>query len=459
MKNNYKQFLANKETNSFWRKAKQIEFNKQNAIEKIFKYLTNDFSELTTRNSMTLRYLGLVINKGGNNLELSEAGQNFVRLPYKQKILDEQLMKVYLNSKELNPRIEINIIPLKVLLLLIKELEYITFLEYELFVCWINDYNEISEVISFIKDLRETNSSDEYLSVLNKKTSELNIGNFADNVKRFFDMLLISSYFVQNKETAEIKTMLKAEEIDIIINTFDDSNFSSDNYYEYLIHNDGWETYSDNNEIKEILKSLKQRTDEERKEIVKQVVKKEIIVTPIEEIEPEEIDLQITKTQEVKNRKITKKRTPIKIDFAKRDAENRESGDRAEKVVIKYEKEKLIKSSKNEFAEKVEQLSLKDDSLGYDILSFDINGNEKHIEVKGVRNKPNSKFSFYISDYEMEVACSDSSYSLYIVFDYLSKKPMIFKMPSHIFSGSFPGVKITPKKYLVEVSIDKLDFK
>ncbi len=457
MENEYKKFLENKGEHSFWRKAKQIEFNEQNAVDKILKYLTEDFAELTTRNSMTLRYLGLVINKGNDDLELSEAGHTFVRLSYKQKILDEQLMKVYLNCGVLNNRLEIDIIPLKVLLLLIKDLKYFTFIEYELFVCWVNNYGEVNSVGSFIKDMRKNHTEEKYLSILQEKTHELNISDFSDNIKRFFDMLLISSYFVHNKEDNVVNTILTSREIDTIVNTFDDSNFSENNYYDYLAHNDGWKTYSDNIEVREILESLKEKTVAERKEIAKQVVKKEVIVTPIEDVKPEEIDLQIieSKDTQTKNKK-TGIKIPVKIDFAKRDEENRESGDRAEKVVVKYEKDNLMSILKEDLAKQVEQLSLKDDSLGYDILSFDNDGVQKHIEVKGVRNAPNSKFSFYISNSEMQIACSDSLYSLYIVFDYLSEKPMIFKMPSEIFTENVSGINIIPKKYLVEVSIKKL---
>ncbi|KKR42008.1 MAG: hypothetical protein UT78_C0018G0010 [Candidatus Nomurabacteria bacterium GW2011_GWF2_40_12] len=117
----YKKYLNNKGTKNFWKKAKQKEYT-IDAVNKIYNDLTNDFHELTTRNSITLRYLGLIVNLGGDNLQISNAGETFLNSLYKQKILDEQIMKVYLDCPKLNDNLSIKIAPMEVLLTLLHSL-------------------------------------------------------------------------------------------------------------------------------------------------------------------------------------------------------------------------------------------------------------------------------------------------------------------------------------------------
>ncbi len=62
--------------------------------------------------------------------------------------------------------------------------------------------------------------------------------------------------------------------------------------------------------------------------------------------------------------------------------EQAEIGELGEIAVLEYEKEYLIKRGKKLLADKVKRVSLIDVSAGYDILSYDVNGNEKYIEVK-----------------------------------------------------------------------------
>ena len=214
MINEYRKYLENKSTKNFWKKAKQREYT-SDALDKIYNDLTDGFGQLTTRNSITLRYLGLVINLGGDNLQISNAGETFIKSPYKQKILDEQIMKVYLDCPELNDNLSIKIAPMEVLLNLFYSLEYITFDEYKLFVCWINNKNEIATTENLIRDYRSTKDANSYLKVLNKKSQDLNIGDFSDNVKRFFDMLMISSYVKSGRlDKLKDKVSLKTSSVD-----------------------------------------------------------------------------------------------------------------------------------------------------------------------------------------------------------------------------------------------------
>jgi hypothetical protein len=74
--------------------------------------------------------------------------------------------------------------------------------------------------------------------------------------------------------------------------------------------------------------------------------------------------------------------------------------------------------------------------------------------VKAVKSKPVSSFRFFISENEIAIARSDKNYHLYIVFDYLSESPLIYRMPNP-FLNEIPGVTIRPVKYWVMVEIKK----
>lgn len=69
-------------------------------------------------------------------------------------------------------------------------------------------------------------------------------------------------------------------------------------------------------------------------------------------------------------------------DFRKLQERKYEIGQLGEKYIVKYERQNLIKIGRNDLADKVRRISEEDIGAGYDILSFDINGKSKYIEVK-----------------------------------------------------------------------------
>lgn len=109
------------------------------------------------------------------------------------------------------------------------------------------------------------------------------------------------------------------------------------------------------------------------------------------------------------------KRTPIKRNYDQQSDANRITGLKGERYVIEYEKHQLRDHKK--LQSKVEQVSVtQGDGLGYDILSFNLDGSEKHIEVKTTTDSKNTPF--YISQNERQYAKDNSSsYWLYRVYD------------------------------------------
>ena len=105
-------------------------------------------------------------------------------------------------------------------------------------------------------------------------------------------------------------------------------------------------------------------------------------------------------------------------DPSRREAANRELGLAGELLVLRYEGEELRRLGRLDLADQVRHVSvLEGDGAGYDILSFDVDGGPKHIEVKTTTGT--SESDFFAS--ATEVAFSEKnpqSYHLYRVFNY-----------------------------------------
>lgn len=98
-----------------------------------------------------------------------------------------------------------------------------------------------------------------------------------------------------------------------------------------------------------------------------------------------------TKYKEITNPLISK------TDYIKKAKRDAEIGYLGEKLVIEYEKQRLINMNLNEFADKVKWQSLKSDGFGYDILSYDFDEfsfevKPIYIEVKTTTNKVYCEF-------------------------------------------------------------------
>jgi hypothetical protein len=141
-----------------------------------------------------------------------------------------------------------------------------------------------------------------------------------------------------------------------------------------------------------------------------------------------------------------------KIDFAKENAIRKKLGNRGEQIVFDFERTNLQKQGKKDLADKVTWSSQTDDSLGYDILSYEIDGKEKYIEVKSTTNKSGNDFSFTLSNNQYKKAKSLGNYYFYIVFEANGKRPNIWKV-INLFNYEDKGVFLTPQTYRVDVKV------
>ena len=92
-----------------------------------------------------------------------------------------------------------------------------------------------------------------------------------------------------------------------------------------------------------------------------------------------------------------------------------------EDLVLRYEKE-----NNKKFKNKIENVS--NINCGYDILSFDDNGNEKHIEVKTSVNGNIDNINFYLTANEYKRLETDDSYYIYYVCVIKNKHKTIYSI-------------------------------
>ena len=123
-----------------------------------------------------------------------------------------------------------------------------------------------------------------------------------------------------------------------------------------------------------------------------------------------------------------------KIDFARRDAENRHLGRLGEQFAVAVEQRRLRCFGRDDLAAKVEWVAKTcGDGVGFDVLSFDeVDESERYIEVK--TTGLGKHFPFYAT--ATEVACSEDCserFRLYRVFDF-GRRPRVY-----VVSGTLRG--------------------
>jgi hypothetical protein len=119
-------------------------------------------------------------------------------------------------------------------------------------------------------------------------------------------------------------------------------------------------------------------------------------------------------------------RKPFKINYLEREQMNLALGERGEELVIQFEKWHFIQSGRPQFANQIEWISKTDDSAGFDILSKNLDGTDKYIEVKTTKLNKDTPFFFSKSEYYLSKA-KTKNYHLYRVF-HLDSLPKMFQV-------------------------------
>ena len=200
------------------------------------------------------------------------------------------------------------------------------------------------------------------------------------------------------------------------------------------------------------------QTDNRNSAITHDTTNLSVLDEPMTEV-AEEIELNIADnpTMVSKNKSISNKvRAKEDINYSEQQTISQKIGDRGEELVLRNEIEKTKEwGLPNETLSKVRRVSLESDDYGFDILSFDQEGNERYLEVK--TTKTNGKnFSFILTRNEFETAkYYGKMYSFVIVFDILSN-PRIWYMGNPFVEEPYK-VKIQPTQYRVDIKTTEED--
>lgn len=111
-------------------------------------------------------------------------------------------------------------------------------------------------------------------------------------------------------------------------------------------------------------------------------------------------------------------RKAVKVNYLKREQQNKQLGDLGEEMVVEYEKWNLKREGKSRYAAQVRWVAREEgDGLGYDVLSKDLAGNDKFIEVK--TTKLTKKTPIYFSKNELDFSINhQDKFYLYRLFDF-----------------------------------------
>lgn len=153
-----------------------------------------------------------------------------------------------------------------------------------------------------------------------------------------------------------------------------------------------------------------------------------VIIAPFDQINFETIVDVGPESSEIQEREPTYR--PIKINYLEKEQNNRNLGEEGEKLVIAYERWRLTKAGRDSLAEKIEWVSKeRGDGTGFDILSKNINGTDRYVEVK--TTKLSKETPIYLTKNEISFAKAKAKeFFLYRVFNF-GLKPQLFIKEGH----------------------------
>jgi len=134
---------------------------------------------------------------------------------------------------------------------------------------------------------------------------------------------------------------------------------------------------------------------------------------------------------------------PLFRDYLAMEARNRDLGLAGEEFVLAYEAFRLHQAGFAKLANRIEHVAkTKGDGLGYDILSYDPDGQERLIEVKTTSS--GKLAPFFVTANELTVSRETAQqYHLYRVFEF-RQHPRLFDLPGSVDSYC----RLYPSNYL-----------
>jgi hypothetical protein len=118
----------------------------------------------------------------------------------------------------------------------------------------------------------------------------------------------------------------------------------------------------------------------------------------------------------------------VKRDYLEREAQNRSLGLAGEEFIVLFEQWRLIELGQPKLADKVEHVVKSQGyGLGYDVLSFESDGQERLIEVKTTTFGRDTPFFVSRGEFALSHDAKDQ-FHLYRLFEF-RKTPRLFDLP------------------------------
>lgn len=166
------------------------------------------------------------------------------------------------------------------------------------------------------------------------------------------------------------------------------------------------------------------------------------------------IELNILSSLEVKaTAPVNRENKNGKIDYEKKARKLKKLGDRGEKIVMDLEAKRLRDGNREDLIKRLDRVSLKSDSYGYDILSFELDGSERYIEVKATTSMVGNA-NFFLSANELRQAEESENYFIYMVYDVTSTSPQVWPIKNP-FKPENESLKKAPVSYYVNINASK----
>lgn len=117
-------------------------------------------------------------------------------------------------------------------------------------------------------------------------------------------------------------------------------------------------------------------------------------------------------SEEVESTSLPVRQGISESQFLQIQERRKEIGKQGEEFVVDYERKKLVEAGNLDLATRVKRISIDDIGAGYDVLSFTITGEEKHIEVKTTIG---TGYSFEITINEINKSKNMPNYFIYFI--------------------------------------------
>lgn len=155
-----------------------------------------------------------------------------------------------------------------------------------------------------------------------------------------------------------------------------------------------------------------------------EAVERELRAHPVEEsaVVPAAVELAQTPSAPPRSKPRAPTATPIarpsQRDYDAVHRENSQLGRAGERSVVESERSRLRNAGRSDLAELVEHVAVtQGDGLGYDVLSFEVDGTERFIEVKTTRYASSSPFYASANEVDRSVVLAER-YWLYRLFSF-----------------------------------------